>query len=220
MFYICFLLYYSPTSSIKYPLSKSELYFPPEVFAGLSAHSLQKYRLAVFSFNGPLTFLSAATFRSDIRRQILNDIAQMSETQIEPVITILESDANNNNTALTATTTVIQKPTRRGAIGKQSVLQTLILDMSQINYIDVTGIEMLTDLKDELMEQHVRLFLACPSISVLSTLERAQFFTKCIPKEHCFLSIIDAVTFASEPNATRPYMDNHCMITVNGFDKK
>ncbi|KAI2802189.1 hypothetical protein BLOT_010382 [Blomia tropicalis] len=73
-----------PTSSIKAPIDGSELYVPIEVYQGLDSNKLTSSRIAVFAFHGPLTFLSATIFRSDIQSKVL-DFIIMERKQLQSV---------------------------------------------------------------------------------------------------------------------------------------
>lgn len=202
-----------PTSSIKIPFEKSELYLSPEVYTGLN--KIEANKTFVFNFQGPLTFLSAATFKTDVYKKILQPLEELHAERVNQ-----DPNNNNNNDNQIVDNDILKldgiqvdghdnlsfekgdeyelkspedKPKAESTEKIFVWHNALILDMSQIIHIDVTGIEMLEELQSDLQKLHCKLLLASCSISVLSTLERANFIQSKVAKTECFLSVHDAV---------------------------
>lgn len=206
------LFLFSPTSSIKISYEKSEIYLSPDVYTGLNSDAeTDKLSPLVFCFQGPLTFLSAATFKTDVNNKILKPLEALhfEKTKQDPNNNssnqtpddVLKFDGiqidGHDNLAYERTDDIELKncKTKVDSLEKQVELwnDALILDMSQIIHIDVTGIEMIEELQNDLKGFQCKLLLASCSISVLSTLERAKIIPEKIAKSECFLSVHDAV---------------------------
>ena len=95
-------------------------------------------------------------------------------------------------------------------IGIEKVKQTLILDMSMMLHVDITGIDKLQEwISNAKNMYNMDVTLASCTVSVLATLERAKFFEKHLPKSKVFLSVHDAVVAAQNPYDTFTDCCNH-----------
>lgn len=196
-------------------MEKSELYVSPEVYTGLN--EIEASKTFVFNFQGPLTFLSAATFKTDVYNKILKPLEMLHAERARKDPNNNNNQTNDNDVSKLDSIQVVghdnlsfEKETEYELNNMENATKTeletkvfvwhnaLILDMSQIIHIDVTGIEMLEELQSDLQNLHCKLLLASCSISVLSTLERAQFIQSKVAKTECFLSVHDAVIASKE----------------------
>lgn len=183
----------------------------PDVYTGLNVDAeTDKVLPMVFCFQGPLTFLSAVTFKSDVYNKILKplEVLQFEKTKQDPnnnsnqtvddvsKLDGVQIDGHDNMSYDRADEVELKNcKAKTDSLEKEATLwsNALILDMSQIIHIDVTGIEMIEELQSDLKNYQCKLLLASCSISVLSTLERAKIIPEKVAKTECFLSVHDAV---------------------------
>ncbi|CEM10055.1 unnamed protein product [Vitrella brassicaformis CCMP3155] len=88
--------------------------------------------------------------------------------------------------------------------------QTVIVDCSGINSLDVTSIGMLERLAQWFQEQKLDLLFANWKGPMRDFLDRAEFF-KVVPADHCFLSLHDAVIYS----AVRHTAHKHAKIEID-----
>lgn len=186
---------------MKCPVPNSEIYVSPSDYNGLNEKEMLKYKAVVFAFQGPLCFLSVGTFRTDLENKILLHLDRFHTSELQtytnnafeecekegPEDDEDEDDNNDNIEDMEKGDGRYSVPT----VHKSKL--TIILDMSQMLYIDLSGLETLQKTYGELKQQNISLVLAACTTSVLSTLERANFFTDTMSKSECFPTLHDAV---------------------------
>lgn len=175
-------------------MDNSEIYLSHDDYHTLDKSGLTQNRVAVFSFHGPLTFLSVGVFRMDLESKILSQISHFRT--LEMSYDAGSSSCSSGDGPLSSSSAeqfakdVALELTHSPRVQHCWVI---VLDMSQILYIDLSGLEVLQKIYWELLHQNIQLVLAAPTISVLSTLERANFFNTHVKKHDIFVTIHDAV---------------------------
>lgn len=80
-------------------------------------------------------------------------------------------------------------------IRRMRKIHHIIIDFSTVNYMDISGANVISHISKEYEHVNIKLFLANISADVRKTMEHAGVFDV-IPKERVFLEIIDAVAVA------------------------
>ncbi|XP_042306087.1 solute carrier family 26 member 6 isoform X2 [Sceloporus undulatus] len=76
-------------------------------------------------------------------------------------------------------------------------VHSIILDFSPVNFVDTVCIKTLKNIFRDFQEIEVDVFLVGCNASVISQLERGNFFSQTITKHHLFTSLHDAVTYVT-----------------------
>lgn len=181
----------SPITTVKYPVPNTEIYVSPSDYGGLNEKEMLKYKAVVFAFQGPLTFLSVVTFRTDLENKILLHLDRFHTSELQTYTNSAFEDYEKEGTEDDEDVEKGEIPYSETSVHKSKL--TIILDLSQTLYIDLCGLETLQKTYVELKQQNINLVLAACSTSVLSTLERADFFNTTMSKSECFPSLHDAV---------------------------
>ncbi|XP_060127402.1 solute carrier family 26 member 6 isoform X2 [Zootoca vivipara] len=80
---------------------------------------------------------------------------------------------------------------------KKPPLHSLILDLSPVNFVDTVGIKTFKNIFKDFQEIEVDVFLVGCHASIITQLERGNFFSQTITKQHLFASVHDAVTYVT-----------------------
>ncbi|XP_012883633.1 PREDICTED: solute carrier family 26 member 6 isoform X2 [Dipodomys ordii] len=78
----------------------------------------------------------------------------------------------------------------------QPDFHTLILDLGTLSFVDTVCIKNLKNIFRDFRDLEVEVYLAACNSPVVAQLEAGQFFDASITKQHIFVSVHDAVTFA------------------------
>ncbi|KAM4740969.1 solute carrier family 26 member 6, like 1 [Anableps anableps] len=83
-----------------------------------------------------------------------------------------------------------------GSLGKWTWdIHSIILDLSTANFIDTVAIQTLKNIFRDFSEIDVDIYFSGCQASVVEQLERGDFFTETIRKQHLFVSVHDAVLY-------------------------
>nr|XP_028574991.1 solute carrier family 26 member 6 [Podarcis muralis] len=89
------------------------------------------------------------------------------------------------------------KPTLHSLGLKKPPLHSLILDLTPVNFVDTVCIKTFKNIFRDFREIEVDVFLVGCHASVITQLERGNFFSQTITKQHLFPSVHDAVTYVT-----------------------
>ncbi|NWX21090.1 S26A6 protein, partial [Aegotheles bennettii] len=89
------------------------------------------------------------------------------------------------------------KPTLRSLGLPQPSFHAVILDFSPVSFVDTVSIKILKNIFRDFNEIEVDVFIACCPVSVLTQMERGNFFSSAITKHSFFPSVHDAVVHIS-----------------------
>jgi hypothetical protein len=93
-----------------------------------------------------------------------------------------------------------------------SSLNTIIIDASSINDMDITAVKMLKRIAAQLENHHIRLLFANWKGPMRDFLEKSEFYLSVKP-DHCFLSLYDAVVWSQ----TVEQMHSDSSVSPNKF---
>ncbi|XP_048345711.1 solute carrier family 26 member 6 isoform X2 [Sphaerodactylus townsendi] len=89
------------------------------------------------------------------------------------------------------------KPTLESLGLEKPPLHSLILDFTSVNFVDTVCIKTLKNIFRDFREIEVNVYLAGCHVSVITQMERGNFFSETITKHHLFASVNDAVTYVT-----------------------
>ncbi|KAK9406167.1 cadherin EGF LAG seven-pass G-type receptor 3-like [Crotalus adamanteus] len=88
-------------------------------------------------------------------------------------------------------------------------IHSIILDFSSVTFVDTVSIKTLKNIFKDFQEIQVDVFLAGCHGTVITQLERGNFFNETITKNHLFASVHDAITYITRNRKqSMPHIDN------------
>lgn len=86
----------------------------------------------------------------------------------------------------------------------QPDFHSLVLDLSTLSFVDTVCIKSLKNIFRDFREIEVEVYIAACHSPVVAQLEAGHFFDGSITKQHLFVSVHDAVTFALQHPRSDP----------------
>ena len=147
----------------------------------------------IFQYSCSLFFMNRDHFRESLYQKTLE---VTSDDILELVLE--RSKSSNHHPA--------KKSINQELIGS---IHSIIIDCSTISYIDISGVETISDIVNSLKELNIRCFLSSAPTQVLIMFERKKLLEN-LPKNFSgiFPSVHDAVVHASN-TYTNPFMSIH-----------
>uniref|UniRef100_A0A8C6VCL3 Solute carrier family 26 member 6 n=1 Tax=Naja naja TaxID=35670 RepID=A0A8C6VCL3_NAJNA len=100
------------------------------------------------------------------------------------------------------------KPSLNGLGLEKPSIHSLILDFSSVTFVDTVSVKTLKNIFKDFQEIEVDVFLAGCHGTVITQLERGNFFNETITKSHLFASVHDAITYiARNQEKSMPHTD-------------
>uniref|UniRef100_A0A8D2GPI6 Solute carrier family 26 member 6 n=1 Tax=Urocitellus parryii TaxID=9999 RepID=A0A8D2GPI6_UROPR len=127
-----------------------------------------------------------------------NDV-ESSKTKARPENELEEIVASGQEDAK-----AIAVPTLKALGLPQPDFHSLILDLGALSFVDTVCIKNLKNIFRDFREIEVDVYIAACHSPVVTQLEAGQFFDASITKQHLFVSVHDAVTFALQHSKSGP----------------
>ncbi|XP_023561483.1 solute carrier family 26 member 6 [Octodon degus] len=125
--------------------------------------------------------------------------AEDSRAQVSPANELEEVAVSRQEDAKAAAATTLK------ALGLlQPDFHSLILDLGALSFVDTVCIKSLKNIFRDFREIEVEVYIAACHSPVVTQLEAGQFFDASITKQHLFVTVHDAVTFALQHSRSGP----------------
>ncbi|XP_052067336.1 prestin-like [Mytilus californianus] len=157
----------------------------------------------VFMFDAPIIFANAEIFKDKLYRQVPKPRIKTEAVRLPSSDSVgsrtTESDYCD---ALNVNGHVQVKNAKICSVAK---LQHLVIDCQKVNYVDISGVDVLTEVIREYKEVGINVYFVNCSMRVRDALKAAGFFTT-FPKDHIFYDVFDAI-FAIDNSFLRTALD-------------
>ncbi|XP_063398974.1 sulfate transporter-like [Mytilus trossulus] len=144
----------------------------------------------VFMFDAPIIFANAEIFKDKLYRHVPKPKIKTEAARLPSSDSVgnrtNESDYCDN---LNVNGHVHVKNDKICSVAK---LKHVVIDCQKVNYVDISGVDVLTEVIKEYKEVEINVYFVNCSTRVRDVLQAAGFF-KTFPKDHIFYDVFDAI---------------------------
>lgn len=194
-----------PSFNMKHHIAGTECY---ATIGGENDSNPHTNGCLIFEFHGPLIFLNVERFKSCFTDQILTIIRRQMEMIRDRQQNQLPMPRKDSNAAKMISVINCEKQSNGTKPIDQTIIHSIIFDMSYVSYCDGKAGEALFELDFELKKMNekyqnlmpIQFYLASINVSAIDTLVASGFFDK-FPNslKRCFITVHDAVMYATNP---------------------